>query len=51
VHLVNNKCKMDFGSFADDFFESEECDNKEISSQFHWIAHRSEPGVSCQLTT
>ncbi|XP_046636081.1 uncharacterized protein LOC124314774 [Daphnia pulicaria] len=35
---------MDFGSFADDFFESEECDNKEISSQFHWIAHRSEAG-------
>nr|CAH0106136.1 unnamed protein product [Daphnia galeata] len=35
---------MDFGGFADDFFEYEECDKTEIISQSNWTAHRSEPG-------
>jgi hypothetical protein len=40
---------MDFGGFADDFFEYEECDKTEIISQSNWTAHRSEPGVSYLL--
>lgn len=42
---------MEFAIFSDDFFETEESEQKEQTApESSWTAHRSEPGVSHEIS-